>query len=219
MISPPVLQHNFTNEGGLGGTYRFLKNIMGLWLVQECRRTWQRQGRDHSYAELSELARQAPAFLAHIEPDDEGFLAPGDMVSRVVDYCRQTGQPEPPDEGAIIRVILESLALKYRYVLDSAEEILGRKMECIHIVGGGIQNELLCQLTADATARPVIAGPLEATAIGNLMVQALARGDVSSADDIREVVRRSFDPREYEPQTDERWDAAYARFRTLLPKA
>lgn len=219
MISPPALQHNFTNEGGLGGTYRFLKNIMGLWLVQECRRTWQRQGREHSYAELSDLARQAPPFAARIEPDDEGFLAPGDMVSRVIDYCRRTGQPEPPDEGAVIRVILESLALKYRYVLDSTEEILGRRMECIHIVGGGIQNELLCQLTADATGRPVIAGPLEATAIGNLMVQALARGDVGSVDDIREVVRRSFDPVEYEPQSDDRWDAAYAHFRTLLPTA
>ncbi|MFH1571964.1 MAG: rhamnulokinase family protein [Gemmatimonadota bacterium] len=219
LVAPEALRYNFTNEGGVGSTYRFLKNIMGLWLVQECRRTWQRQGRELSYAELASLAAAAPPFTARVDPDDEGFLAPGDMVARILAYLRRSGQPEPAGEGGLIRVVLESLALKYRYTLESVERILGRAMECIHIVGGGIQNELLCQLTADATGRPVIAGPLEATAIGNLMVQALARGYVSSADQIREVVRHSFDPVSYEPRPDARWDAAYEHFQSLLPAA
>ena len=219
LVSPEALRYNFTNEGGVGPTYRFLKNIMGLWLVQECRRTWQRQGKELSYAELSARAAAAPAFVAVVEPDCEEFLAPGDMVSRLTGYLERSGQAAPRDEGCLIRVVLESLALKYRYTLESLEVVLGRTMECIHIVGGGIQNELLCQLTADATGRPVIAGPLEATAIGNLMVQALARGYVSSTDEIREVVRHSFDPVAYEPRPDERWDAAYERFQGLLPAA
>jgi len=219
LVSPQALRYNFTNEGGVGPTYRFLKNIMGLWLVQECRRTWQRQGKEFSYAEISALATAAPAFAAVVEPDCEEFLAPGDMVGRLIGYIERSGQVAPANEGGLIRVVLESLALKYRYTLDSLEEVLGRPMECIHIVGGGIQNELLCQLTADATGRPVIAGPLEATAIGNLMVQALARGYVSSAGEICEVVRRSFEPVTYQPRPDERWEAAYERFRSLLPQA
>jgi len=219
LVSPEALRYNFTNEGGPGPTYRFLKNIMGLWLVQECRRTWQRQGKELSYNEIASMATAAEPFAGVVEPDCEDFLAPGDMVTRLRDYLERTGQTAPSDEGGLIRVVLESLALKYRYTLESVEEVLGRSMECIHIVGGGIQNELLCQLTADATGKPVIAGPLEATAIGNLMVQALARGYVSSADQIREVVRHSFDPVTYEPRPDERWAAAYERLKGLLPSS
>ena len=214
-IDDAVLQHNFTNEGGVGHTFRFLKNIMGLWLVQESRRTWERQGRAFSYPELAAMAEKAPPFTAVIDPDAELFLAPGDMPARIRDYCQQHGQPPPGDEGTLIRVVLESLALRYRNVLESVEEILGRRMECIHVVGGGIQNELLCQFTATATQRPVIAGPLEATAIGNLMVQALGKGDVSSVEEARQVVGNSFQPKTYDPGDPSGWDQAYARFQKL----
>ncbi len=210
--------YNFTNEGGVGGTFRFLKNIMGLWLVQETRRTWQAEGRDLSYAELTEAARQAPVLGAHIDPDDARFLPPGDMAGRVRAFCTETGQIPPETEGAVIRCILESLALKYRWVLERLEEVLGRRLEPIHVVGGGIRNELLCQLTADAAGRPVVAGPAEATAIGNLLVQALGLGWLGSVADIREVVRSSFAPRVYEPSGDtDGWEVAYRGFCRLLP--
>ncbi|HCL30456.1 MAG TPA: rhamnulokinase [Candidatus Latescibacteria bacterium] len=217
-VSDAALRYNFTNEGGVGGTYRFLKNIMGLWLVQETRRTWQSQGRDRSYAELTEAARQAPAFGALIDPDDGRFMPPGDMAARVQEFCLETGQSPPQSEGAMIRCILESLALKYRWVLERLEEVLGRRLEPIHIVGGGIQNKLLCQLTADAAGRQVVAGPAEATAAGNLLVQALGLGWLDSVEDIREVVRTSFAPRCYDPAHDgERWEQAYRRFCRFLP--
>lgn len=217
LVNDEALQYNFTNEGGVGPTYRFLKNIMGLWLVQECRRHWEREGRAFSYDELSALARDATPFTAQIEPDNERFIAPGDMPARIRAHCLETGQTPPADEGQTIRVVLESLALKYRYVLESLETILGRRLECIHLVGGGIQNRLLCQFTASAAQRPVIAGPLEATAIGNLMLQAIGLGELASLDDARQVVRRSFAPAIYEPEEAAGWDEAYHRFRSLLP--
>ena len=217
-VSDAALRYNFTNEGGMGGRFRFLKNIMGLWLVQETRRTWQAQGRDRSYAELTEAARQAPAFGALFDPDDARFLPPGDMASRISAICAETGQTTPGSEGAVIRSMLESLALKYRWVLERLEEVLDRRLEPIHVVGGGIQNELLCQLTADAAGRPVVAGPAEATAMGNLLVQALGLGWLGSVDDIRQIVRASCAPRTYQPSGDsDRWDEAYARFCRFLP--
>lgn len=214
-VDAEVLGHNFTNEGGVGHTFRFLKNIMGLWLVQESRRTWEREGHTHSYSELTALAEQAPAFTAVIDPDAEPFLPPGDMPDRIRQYCTEHDQPAPPNEGTLVRVVLESLALRYREVLASLEQILDRRMECIHVVGGGIQNELLCQFTADATQRPVIAGPMEATAIGNLMVQALGLGDVGSVEEARDVVRNSFQPKTFHPGDAGAWDAAYERFKAL----
>ncbi|MCC7262779.1 MAG: rhamnulokinase [Candidatus Latescibacteria bacterium] len=217
LVNAAALAHNFTNEGGVGHTFRFLKNIMGLWLVQECRRTWERQGRTFSYAELATRAGQAPAFAALIDPDHDSFLAPGDMPARIRAYCQQTGQNPPADEGGMIRVILESLALRYRQVLEGLEEILGRRLGCIHVVGGGIQNQLLCQFTADATGRLVVAGPLEATAIGNLMVQAMGLGEVGSLAQAREVVSHSFSPIQYQPREVGAWDQAYARFQALRP--
>jgi rhamnulokinase len=219
LLGPEALRYNFTNEGGVGRTYRFLKNIMGLWLVQESRRAWEREGQHYSYDELTDMAAQAPAFTAVIDPDDERFIAPGDMPARLRDYCGETDQPVPGDVGAIVRMALESLALKYRYVLESLENILGRKLERIHIVGGGIQNRLLCQFTADATQRPVVAGPIEATAIGNLMVQAIGLGEVGNLDEARQVVRRSFAPDHYTPGPAAGWDEAYGRFCQLLPTA
>ncbi|MBT3346560.1 MAG: rhamnulokinase [Gemmatimonadetes bacterium] len=217
-LGAEALRHNFTNEGGVGGTYRFLKNIMGLWLVQECRRTWLHEGSEFSYAELTQAAAGAPGLGALVDPDDERFMPPGDMPARIARYCAETSQNLPSNEGAIVRCVLDSLALKYRQVLEQLEAVLGRRLETIHIVGGGIQNELLCQLTADATGRPVVAGPAEATGIGNLLVQALGLGWVSSLADIRQVVIDSFEPRRYEPsQADSAaWDEAYGRFAALL---
>ncbi len=212
ILSESALAHNFTNEGGVGRTYRFLKNIMGLWLVQECRRQWEREGQSYSYAELTEMAARAPAFTAVIDPDDERFITPGDMPARIRAYCGETGQTVPEEPGAIVRLALEALALKYRYVLDSLEDLFKRRLGRIHIVGGGIQNQLLCQFTADATQRPVVAGPVEATAIGNLMVQALGLGEVGSLDEAREVVRTSFAPAYYAPTSGQDWDAAYEHF-------
>lgn len=217
-LSAEALSHNFTNEGGVGGTVRFLKNIMGLWLVQETRRTWQAEGRQRTYEELTEAARQAPAFGALVDPDDPRFLPPGDMAARIHDFCTQTGQAPPATEGAVIRCILESLALKYRWVLERLEQVLGRRLSPIHIVGGGIGNQLLCQLTADATGRPVVAGPAEATAIGNLLVQALGLGWLDSVADIRQVVQASFSPHTYDPApAADAWGQAYERFCRLLP--
>jgi rhamnulokinase len=209
-----------TNEGGVCGTFRLLKNIMGLWLVQECRRTWAAEGQELSYADLAALATEAPAFGALIEPDAHDFLRPGDMPARIRDFCQRTGQRPPESKGAIVRCALVSLALKYRWVLEKLEALLGERLETIHIVGGGSQNQLLCQLAADATQRPVVAGPVEATAAGNVLMQAMARGRIASLDEAREVVRRSFEVTTYEPRAVAGWDEAYARFLTIhLPEA
>ena len=216
-LDAAALKYNFTNEGGAGNTFRFLKNIMGLWLVQESRRQWEREGHSFSYSELATMATNAPAFTTLLDPDTEDFIAPGDMPKRIRDYCRRTNQPEPADAGTLIRAILESLALKYRYVAESLEEITGHKLECIHMVGGGIQNHLLCQLTADATNLPLIAGPLEATAIGNILMQAIGTGDLANIEEARQIVRRSFEPAYYEPCSQrDTWDQAYAQFKQLL---
>src|SRR5262249_2753095 len=157
--------------GGVGGTIRFLKNIMGLWLVQECRRTWERAGHVYSYDELARLASAAPPFVSLVDPDDASFILPASMPAALGEFFRRTGQPIPVEPGPVIRCALESLALRYRWVLEKLEALLGRRLDTIHVVGGGCQNELLCQLTADACNRPVLAGPVEATAIGNVLVQ------------------------------------------------
>ncbi|MBM3188492.1 MAG: rhamnulokinase [Chloroflexi bacterium] len=212
IINQNSLRFNFTNEGGVCGTIRFLKNIMGLWLVQECRRTWEAEGEELSYSEMTRMAAEAPAFGPLIEPDSHDFLRPGDMPARIQAFCQRTGQREPQSRGEIIRCALESLALKYRWVLEKLELLLGRSLDTIHIVGGGCQNELLCQLAADATQRPVVAGPVEATAAGNVLMQALARGRIASLAEGREIVRRSFEMVTYEPAPSAGWDEAYARF-------
>jgi rhamnulokinase len=212
IVNARALQYNFTNEGGVCGTIRFLKNIMGLWLVQECRREWQRQGLEHSYDDLARMAAEAPAFAALVEPDDASFLRPGDMPARLAEYCVRTGQTPPATHGGLVRCALESLALKYRWVLGCLEELQGRRLDVVHIVGGGTQNRLLNQFAADAMNRPVITGPVEATAIGNILMQAIALGHLASLDDARQVVRDSFEVTTYEPQQPEQWDAAYARY-------
>jgi rhamnulokinase len=216
IISPRSYELNFTNEGGVGGSTRVLKNIAGLWLVQECRRNWRQAGNEFGWEELTRRASETPPLISLVNPDDPRFVAPKEMPTAIRDYCRTTGQAVPASEGAVIRTALESLALRYRMVLGMLEELVGGRLETIHIVGGGSLNRLLCQMTADCCNRRVVAGPVEATAIGNLMVQLVSDGGVSSIADAREVVRRSFSAQEFTPQMPWPWDAAYERFQNLL---
>ncbi len=217
LISDTTAKFNFTNEGGACNTVRVLKNVMGLWLAQECRRSLARGGHEHSYAGLTTLAEQAPGFGVLIDPDDPAFLAPEDMVREIQEFCQRTGQTAPQDEGAIIRCCLESLALKYRYVIEGLEQVRGRAIDTIHIVGGGTQNKLLCQLTADATRRTVIAGPVEATAVGNVLMQAIGVGLLSDLEQARQIVRNSFTLDTYTPTANaEQWETAYQRLLALM---
>jgi rhamnulokinase len=189
---------NFTNEVGVAGKIRFLKNIAGLWLIQECRRAWAKQGKDYSYGELMALAAAAKPIESVIDTDS--FHAPGRHPERIQQHCRATGQAVPDDPGSICRVILQSLAARYREVLESIESLTGRSIEVIHIVGGGSQNRLLNQLAANVTGRLVVAGPTEATAAGNALTQALGAGDIASLDDLRDVVKNSFSVETFRPQ-------------------
>jgi rhamnulokinase len=216
VINERSLAFDFTNEGGVGGTFRFLKNIDGLWLVQECRRTWAHQGEEFSYDELTQMAAQADSLQSVVDPDYGEFLQPGDMPARIRAFCRQTDQPVPQSKGAVVRCALESLALKYRWVLERLEEILGRRLEPIHIVGGGTQNRLLNQFAADATVRRVVTGPIEATAVGNVITQAMALGHIGSLEEGRRIVRNSFDVVTYEPSGGAGWDEAYARLLAVM---
>jgi rhamnulokinase len=211
VINEQSLTFNLTNEGGAGGTFRFCKNVMGLWLLQECRRTWAREGEEFSWDELTQMGADADPFQAVVDPDYGGFLRPGDMPDRIRAYCEMTDQPVPQSKGAVIRCALESIALKYRWVLERVEEMLGYRLEPLHIVGGGTQNRLLSQFTADATGREVITGPIEATATGNIIVQAMALGHLASLEEGREVVRNSFEVISFEPVSQPAWDEAYAR--------
>jgi rhamnulokinase len=215
IINAQTLAYNFTNEGGVGGTFRLLKNIMGLWLVQECQREWAARGQAYSYAELTQLAEAAPAFSSLVMPNAESFLAPGDMPVRIQAFCRATGQTVPQTPGAIIRCALESLALEYRWVAERLDELTGRAHPNLHIIGGGAQNALLNQFTAEATGRTVLAGPIEATAIGNVLVQAVALNLIGSLAEGRAVVRDSFPVQVFVPQSPKSWDEAYQRYLTL----
>jgi rhamnulokinase len=216
IINEQSLVYNFTNEGGVQNTIRLLKNIMGLWLVQESRRTWAQQGEELSYDDLTRLAGEATPFAALVDPDDASFLAPGDMPGRVRDFCKRTGQTPPESKGAIVRCALESLALKYCWVVEKIEEMTGRTLTVVHIVGGGSQNRLLNQFTADATNRRVVSGPIEATAIGNILLQMLAMGQINSLSEGRELVCRSFPVETYEPEDNGAWTEAYERFVELI---
>lgn len=214
---PPGLM----NEGGVLGNYRITSNVMGLWLVQECRRTWAAQGREYGFDELAQMAAQGPPLAAFVDPNDSRFLAPGDMPGRVQAYCRETGQAVPQDRAGILRCILEGLALRYRYGAEAVEAAAGRELRTIHLVGGGAQNGLLCQLTADATGRPVVCGPVEATACGNVIMQAVGLGDLASVQEGRELVRAATTLHTYEPDLRARdaWEAAYGRFVAQLRRA
>jgi len=212
VLSDRARELNFTNEGGAFGTYRLLKNIMGLWIVNESRRAWERAGNAYSFPELVALAESAPAFGAFIDPDDDLFLPPGDMPGRIADYCRRTGQKPPAGVGETMRCILESLALKYRFALERVEELTGRRYGGLHMVGGGIQNTLLCRWTASAIGKPVWAGPAEGSAIGNLAVQWIASGEFSGLAEARRVIRDSFDVATYAPEDTAAWELAYGNF-------
>jgi len=206
---------NFTNEIGFAGTVRLLKNIVGLWIVQECRREWARQDRDHDYATLTQKAAAAPPLRPLINPADPRFIAPGDMPKRISDYCVESGQMPPDGVGETVRCALESLALQYRRSLREIERLTGERIGQLHIVGGGSQNQLLNQFTANATGIPVIAGPVEATALGNITVQAITSGELSSLEDARALIAASFEMEIFEPQKQELWDSAAARFEKL----
>lgn len=197
VIDEATLEANFTNEVGIERKIRFLKNIPGLWMVQECRRAWAREGQEFTYAELIDRAKVAKASATIIDLDD--FTSPGNHPRRVCEYCRKTGQEIPQDAGAMVRVILQSLAARYSQVLESLERLTDRSIEVIHVVGGGARNKLLNKLTADATGRRVIAGPAEATAVGNALTQAIGTRDIGSLSELRDVARRSFELEEFVP--------------------
>jgi rhamnulokinase len=215
VISDETFRANLTNEGGVAGTFRLLRNVTGLWLVHECRHAWARAGRDHSFEELVSLARAAAPFGSLIDPNDPSFTEPGDMPARIAAYCMRTGQTPPEGPGAIVRCILESLALAHAESVDLLARVTGRRLDELHVVGGGARNGLLCAWTAEASGRPVIAGPEEATLVGNLLVQAMAVGEIATLEEAREVVRRSFSPTTYEPAESQRWSDARARFSGL----
>jgi rhamnulokinase len=218
LINERVAACNFTNEGGVNGTTRLLKNVAGLWLVQECRRAWERAGRSYTYDDLARLAESAPAYVSVVDPDDASFMLPPNMPAALGEFCRRTGQPIPTEPGAVVRCALESLALRYRWVLERLEELTARRIDTIHIVGGGSQNALLNQLTADACGRTVVAGPVEATAIGNVLVQAIGLGIVRSLAEARSVVRRSFEVKSFEPRRSDENEAAYQKWLGMLTR-
>lgn len=212
IVNDKTFEYEFTNEGGVQNTIRLLKNIMGLWLVQECKRQWQREGQDLSYSEITEMASAAKPFFGRVDCDCPDFLAPGDMPARINKHLKDTGQTPTDDKGQMVRLILESLAMKYRTTLAAIEDITGQSVDVLHVVGGGIQNELLCQFAAGAIDKKVVAGPIEATASGNVLMQAVATGQIKDIDEARAVVRQSFDLKTYEPQDAEFWAQQYERF-------
>ena len=214
IISEETLKLNFTNEGGVEGTTRFSKNIMGMWLIQECRRAWTREV-EYSWPEMVGLASNSKPFKYIIDPDDSSFLNPSDMPAAICAFCEKTGQGKPGTHGEIIRCIYDSLALKYRYTLDQILSVTGNPITKIHIIGGGSNNHLLCQLTADATGLPVIAGPTEATATGNIMMQAKALGHIHSLDEMRWIISHSFGVLQFEPSGELDWEKPYSKFLSI----
>lgn len=215
LINEQTLAGNFTNEAGVAGTYRFLRNIAGLWLLQQCRAVWQGQGQELGYEQLRDAAERAEPFRSLVFPDDQRFLDPPDMVAAIGDFCRQTDQPVPETPGELVRCIYESLALTYRRTLDQLQHLTNHAVDVLHVVGGGARDELLCQFTAGACGLPVTAGPGEATALGNVLVQALATGRIGSLEELRAVSRRSCRPRQYEPRRTMLWQEQLERFDRL----
>lgn len=216
VISDASYQATFSNEGGVFGTTRFLKNITGMWLLQECKRSWDAAGKAISYDDLENGAQSSPAFTSFVDPDAVDFQAPADMPAAITAFCQRTGQPVPPNPGAFTRVIFESLALKYRFVKESLARITGKPIDRIYVVGGGCKNHILNQFAADAMNCCILAGPVEATSIGNIVMQLYALGEIHSLAEGRALVRRSVEPKIYEPQNPGVWDAAYARFQKIL---
>ena len=217
LLSEDVRDANFSNEGTIQGGFRPLKNIMGLWLIQECRRDWiKKTGRDYSWNDIVKEAEQAEPFRTIIDPDYSDFFSGGDMVRKVQDYCRKVGQPVPETVGQVARAIYESLALKYRWALEHLEQIKGQKLDQLNIVGGGIQNKLLNQMAADSLNRPVVTGPIEGAAMGNLLAQAMALGDIKDLEELRQVVRNSETVEVWQPNHTPEWEEAYQKLLTLM---
>ncbi|MFC5403993.1 rhamnulokinase [Cohnella soli] len=212
LLTDETLALDFSNEGGVGGTYQLLKNIMGLWILQECKREWDEQGREIGFGELAAMAEKAEPFRSLIHPDDPRFFGHGGMVDKIRAFCVETGQPVPRDEAEFARCIIESLALRYRQALEQAERLTGRVYAGLHMVGGGIQNTLLCRFTANAIGKSVWAGPVEASAIGNLLAQLLATGECRDLREARALVAASFPIDFYEPVVDASWENAYEKF-------
>jgi rhamnulokinase len=212
IVTSEALRLNFTNEGGVNGTTRLLKNVMGLWMLQGCRNCWSARGQNSDYRELVELASREPAFAHLVDPDDEAFLHPTYMLTAIDQCCRKTHQPTPATPGAYVRCILESLALKYRLVLRSLEQLCGKRIDQIRVIGGGSKNRLLNQFTADATGKRVLAGPPEATALGNIAMQILATGEASSLHQVRSIIDRSFPTEVFEPVETDKWEHQTERF-------
>lgn len=220
-IAEPVataeaLEYGFCNELGVENSVRFLKNIGGLWLIQECKRQWELDGEALGYAEMAALAEAAEPFTAFVDPDDAIFASPGDMPDKIREWCAKSGQPVPREKGAVLRVATESLALKYRVVFERIRKLTGQNFTRLHAGGGGIQNELLSQATADALGIRVIAGPVEATSCGNVITQMVGTGHLPDIAAGRELIGRSFAFRTYEPRERGAWEAAYERFLKLL---
>ncbi|MBB6730287.1 rhamnulokinase [Cohnella sp. CBP 2801] len=209
LLTPETMEAEFSNEGGVGDTYQLLKNIMGLWILQECKREWDEAGTAKDYGRLAAEAEAAEPLRSLIDPDDLRFYSPGGMTEKVQAYCAESGQPVPKTEGQIARCILESLAFRYRQALEQAERLTGRVFPALHMVGGGIQNRLLCRLTASAIGRPVVAGPVEASAIGNLLLQFIASGACADLASARRLVAASFPLDRYVPDGKTSLQAKY----------
>jgi len=216
LINDRALEFNVTNEGGVAGTTRFLKNIMGLWPLQECRRYWAQQGTEYAYDQLQQLAEEVGYAHAWVDVDDVRFLKPGNMPEKIVAFLKETDQPYQEDAGWIVRCVLESLAFKYRQTIRGLEELTGDPVRILHAVGGGIQNTLLNQLTADAIHREVIAGPVEGTGAGNIGVQAIAREILPDLQSFRNLVAGSFDLVSYHPEQQDYWEQNEERYRSIL---
>src|SRR3972149_3614859 len=212
VINDSALEANITNEGGVYGTFRLLKNVMGLWILQECRRNWKSEGKDYSYKELTNLANYVQPLMSFISPNDSIFLHSGNHPQFIKDFCKKTSQPIPETEGEIVRCVLESLALAYKSVLDKLLKISGKKADVIYIIGGGSQNELLNQMTANATGLPVIAGPSEATVIGNTVVQLITLGELKDIKEARQLFSNMSGLKKYEPEDIGTWNEAHARY-------
>lgn len=216
IITDKSFEYNFTNEGGVENTFRVLKNIMGLWLIQECRRIWLNKKQEYSFAELVQLSDQCTPFRSLFNPDDMSLYNPVDMVVAIAELCKANDEPIPSSPGEFARSIYESLALKYRLTLDQLRNISDKTIKRIHIIGGGSQNETLCQYTANATGLPVIAGPAEGTALGNIVVQAISMGHIKNLSEARNIIRNSFDFKTFEPQDTKQWNDAYERFKLII---
>lgn len=216
IISDRSFELNFTNEGGIDGTTRFLKNITGMWILEQCRKEWKSQGKDYDFVQLAAMEQSAPAFRSFINPDDPCFANPPSMLQAILDYCQRTGQPAPQDDSQIARLIMESLALRYRMVFGWLKELASFPLEILHIIGGGGKNELLAQWTANSLNVPVLTGPAEATAIGNIMMQMKAIGKVTDVQEMRALIAKAVELKRYEPQDKELWDEAYIRFSQIL---